>query len=193
MNLIFLGAPGSGKGTQASLIEKSKGLKQLSTGDMLRAEVASKSDLGQRLESIMEAGELVSDDIMIELIANCVSEPECQKGFILDGFPRTEPQASALDEMLKDLKRKIDHVIILEVNEEILIDRILQRAKETGGARSDDNAETLKHRLEVYHQQTEPVLPYYEGKGLLRRIDGMAPIEDVTKQIETVLDQQAVA
>lgn len=184
MNIIIFGPPGAGKGTQAARLQKTHGIKHLSTGDMLRGEVASQSDLGQRLASIMEAGDLVSDDIMIELIGNCVSEPECAKGFILDGFPRTQAQAEALDDTLVNLKRQVDHVIILEVDESILIDRILKRAEETGTARSDDNAETLKKRLDVYHAQTEPVLPYYEGKGLLRRIDGMASIDDVTTQIE---------
>jgi len=187
MNIIIFGPPGAGKGTQAERLQKAHGLKQLSTGDMLRGEVASESELGLRLKSIIEAGELVSDDIMIELIGNCVSEPECEKGFILDGFPRTQAQAEALDEMLTHMSRQIEHVIVLEVDESILINRILKRAEESGNARSDDNAETLKHRLDVYHEQTEPVLPYYQGKNLLRRVDGMASIDDVTKQIEGLL------
>jgi len=189
MNIIIFGPPGAGKGTQASHLQKSHGLKHLSTGDMLRGEVSSKSDLGQRLESIIESGDLVSDDIIIELIGNCVSQPECEKGFILDGFPRTQPQAEALDEMLTNLKRQVDHVIILEVDETILIDRILKRAEESDSTRSDDNADTLKKRLDVYHAQTKPVLPYYEGKGLLRRIDGMASIDDVTAEIEGLFGQ----
>ena len=193
MNIIIFGPPGAGKGTQAARLQKNYSLKHLSTGDMLRGEVASKSELGQRLEAIIESGDLVSDDIMVELIANCISEPECEKGFILDGFPRTQAQAAALDDMLVNMKRQVDHVIILEVDENILIDRILKRAEETGGARSDDNAETLKKRLDVYHAQTEPVLPYYEDKGLLRRIDGMAAIDDVTKEIEGVLDTRSAA
>lgn len=187
MNIVMFGPPGAGKGTQAARIQQNHRIKQLSTGDMLRAEVASESALGNTLKAIMNAGELVSDDIIIELIGNCISEPECEKGFILDGFPRTVPQAQALDAMLQHMGRKIDHVIVLDVDKDILISRIHARAAETGGARADDNEAVLRNRLDVYEAQTSPVLPYYEARGVLRRVDGMASIDAVTAQIEAVL------
>ena len=187
MNLIMFGPPGAGKGTQAKLIQDKHHLKQLSTGDMLRGEVAAETDLGRRLKRIMNAGELVSDEIIIELIANCIAEPECERGFILDGFPRTVGQAEALGNMLEHMARKIDHVIVLEVDENALLDRIRGRAAESGEARSDDNEETLINRLKVYNEQTAPILPFYEERGLLRKIDGMQSIDEVTEQIEAVL------
>lgn len=187
MNIIMFGPPGAGKGTQSVRLQQSYKIKQLSTGDMLRAEVASESSLGKTIKAIMEAGELVSDEIIIELIGNCISEPECEKGFILDGFPRTVPQAQALDSMLKHMGRKLDHVIVLDVDKDVLLGRIKARAAETGGARSDDNEEVLRNRLEVYDAQTAPLLPYYQERGLLRRVDGMKPIDEVTAQIEALL------
>lgn len=193
MNLIMFGPPGAGKGTQAIRLQDKYKVKQLSTGDMLRGEVSSGSVLGNRIKEIMEDGELVPDDIIIELIENCIGQPECKKGFILDGFPRTVGQAKALDVMLKKAGRDIDHVIVLNVDEGALIKRIEKRAAETGGARADDNAETLKNRLTVYNRQTAPILPYYEEKGLLRQVDGMLPIDEVSARIDDVLEGQAAA
>ncbi|PCJ99296.1 MAG: adenylate kinase [Zetaproteobacteria bacterium] len=188
MNIIMFGPPGAGKGTQAARIQEKFKIKQLSTGDMLRAEVASESVLGHTLKAIMDGGELVSDDVIIELIGNCVSEPECERGFILDGFPRTIPQAQALDEMLKHLARKIDHVIVLEVEHSILLDRIKSRVADASEVRTDDTAEVLQNRLEVYDKQTAPVLPYYADRGVLWKIDGMRSIDEVTAQIEAILE-----
>lgn len=187
MNIIMFGPPGAGKGTQAKILQEKYRIKQLSTGDMLRGEVAAQTELGRRIEGIMDEGKLVSDEIIIELIAGCISGADCSRGFILDGFPRTVAQAVALDGMLVEKGRKIDHVIALEVVEDDLVERIRKRAGETAVARSDDNEETLRRRLGVYREQTAPVLPYYEEKGLLRRVDGMQPIEDVTARIDEIL------
>lgn len=187
MNIIMFGPPGAGKGTQSALLQEKHKIKQLSTGDMLRAEVASESSLGRTLKAIMDSGELVSDDIIIEIIGNCISEPECARGFILDGFPRTVAQAEALDEMLQHMGRSIDHVIMLEVDSAALLARIESRAAETGGARADDNADVLKNRLEVYEAQTAPLIPYYKEKGVLRHVDGMQAIGEVTAQIDAIL------
>lgn len=189
MNIILLGPPGAGKGTQAKLLEDTRGMKQLSTGDMLRAEIAAQSPLGQKVKAIMDSGALVSDDIVIEMISGRIDQPDCAKGFILDGFPRTVAQAEALDRMLDHKGRKLDAVIELAVDEAILLSRIEKRAAESGGnVRADDNAEALKKRLGVYRDQTAPILPYYKAKGVLKQVDGMAAIEDVTRQIATILD-----
>lgn len=188
MNLIMFGPPGAGKGTQAARLEERYGLKQLSTGDMLRAAVASGSELGKEVKAVIDAGDLVSDDIMVRMIEARIAEPDCAKGFILDGFPRTEAQAEALDAMLSKSGATIDSVIVMEVDEDELFNRIETRAKEAGdAARADDNAETLRKRLGVYKEQTAPVLPFYEKKGVLHKINGMASMDDVTAQIEGAL------
>ena len=189
MNIILLGPPGAGKGTQAKILVDGQGLVQLSTGDMLRAVVASGSELGQQAKAVMEAGKLMPNDIMVQIILDCISDPDCASGFILDGFPRTTVQAEALDRMLNEKGLPLDHVIEISVNDSVLIDRINTRVAETPEAerRDDDNAETLKHRLEVYHEQTAPILPYYVVRGMLKKVDGMKQIDEVSKQIEAII------
>lgn len=189
MNIILLGPPGAGKGTQAQVLVKEHGLVQLSTGDMLRAAVASGSELGQEAKAVMDAGKLMPDEIMVQIISDRISEPDCANGFILDGFPRTTAQAEALDKMLEEKGLPLDRVIEISVDDTILIDRINARVAQTPEAerRDDDNAETLKHRLEVYHEQTAPILPYYEGRGMLKKVDGMKSIEEVSKQIGAII------
>lgn len=196
MNLILLGPPGAGKGTQAKRLEQVHGLKQLSTGDMLRAEVTAGSELGQKAKAIMDAGQLVSDDIIIAMIASKLDTPECQNGVIFDGFPRTVAQADALDKMLAAKGRPLTAVIELQVNEDVLVDRLNNRISEMTARgetpRSDDNAETLRKRLQVYRDQTAPIIPYYERKQTLRSVDGMADIDDVAAQIDSVLNGGAM-
>lgn len=187
MNIILFGPPGAGKGTQAARLVEKHGLRHLSTGDMLRAEVAAGSPLGMRLKAILDAGDLVPDDVMVEMIAGCVAHAESARGFILDGFPRTLAQARALDAMLAEKGRAVDHVVVLDVDEEAIIARIAGRAAQTGGARSDDNAATARKRLSVYREQSAPVIPHYEAQGLVRHIDGMAEMDAVTAAIAAAL------
>lgn len=191
MRLILLGPPGAGKGTQATrLVEKHK-IVQLSTGDMLRAAVAAKSPVGLKAKEVMDRGDLVSDDIMVSIISDRVDEADCANGFILDGFPRTIAQADALETLLATKKLKLDAVIELKVDDKILVDRIETRARETGGARADDNAETLKKRLKVYYDQTAPLIEFYGKRDMLQTVDGMAAIAEVASQIDRVLLQAA--
>lgn len=189
MNIILLGPPGAGKGTQAKVLEATHGIVQLSTGDMLRATVAAGGELGQEAKAVMDAGQLMPDDIMIQIISERIGQPDCAKGFILDGFPRTTAQAEALAAMLAEKGLKLDFVVEIAVDDEILVDRINSRVAQMPEAerRSDDNAETLRKRLGVYHEQTAPILPFYRDRDMLKQVDGMQSIEEVTRQIEQVV------
>ena len=213
MNLILLGPPGCGKGTQSRRLEDKFGMVQLSTGDMLRAAVASGSEIGQKAKAVMEAGDLVSDEIVIGIIAERIDQPDAREGFILDGVPRTVAQAEALDGMLAEKELQLDGVVELAVDDAVLVDRVSGRytcakcgegyhdrhkqpAKDgicdnCGGTefsrRADDNAETVKSRLAAYYEQTAPIIPYYRDKGVYKTVDGMADIDDVTKQLEEVV------
>lgn len=215
MNIILLGPPGAGKGTQAERLEKSRQMIQLSTGDMLRGEVESGSDLGRQAKEIMESGELMPDDIVVKIVAEQLCRSECKSGFTLDGFPRTEAQARALDEIMKEKDLKLDGVIAMKVDDDALTERITGRfscakcgagyhdkfnrpekdgvCDECGSTeftrRADDNEETVRQRLAAYHAVTEQILPFYEEKGILREVDGMAAIDVVTKQIDDVIEQ----
>ena len=214
MNIILLGPPGAGKGTQARLIEERRGLVQLSTGDMLRAAVAAGSEIGKRAKAIMDAGKLVSDDIVIGIIADRIARPDCKHGVIFDGFPRTLGQADALDRLLAGVGKKIDAVIEMKVDDQMLVEQISGRftcgkcgegyhdrykppvkagvCDKCGAAdfkrRADDNAETVRTRLLAYYKETAPLIGYYFCKGSLRPVDGMAEIGLVTAEIDRVLD-----
>jgi adenylate kinase len=219
MNLILLGPPGAGKGTQAEVLVAERGLVQLSTGEMLRAAVKAGTEVGKKAKAIMEAGGLVSDDIVIGIISDRIDQPDCAKGFILDGFPRTLNQAAALDTLLKDKGKTLDTVIEMKVKDDVLVDRISgrfscakcgagyhdtnKRPKVEGkcdacgstdfSRRADDNAETVKNRLMAYYRETAPLIGYYFAKGKLQSVDGMAEIGQVTKEIGAKLDRIGTA
>ena len=191
MKLILLGPPGAGKGTQATRLMEKHGIPQLSTGDMLRAAVKAGTSVGLQAKAVMETGGLVSDQIVVGIIADRMEEPDAKKGFILDGFPRTVAQAQALDEMLAKKGMKLDGIVELKVDENALLARIEKRAAETLAAgevvRADDNPEAFKKRLQAYREQTAPVSAYYGSKGTLKQVDGMASIDDVSKAIDRAL------
>jgi adenylate kinase len=191
VRLVLLGPPGAGKGTQAARLVAKFGIPQLSTGDMLRAAVAAKTPIGLKAKAIMDAGQLVSDDVVVGIIDQRIEAPDCAKGFILDGFPRTVAQAEALRDMLARKGLKLDAVVELVVDENALVDRMRNRVAETlaagGEARADDNPESFRTRLETYRAQTAPVSDHYSSRGELRRIDGMAPIDEVTVALNRTL------
>lgn len=213
MRLILLGPPGAGKGTQAQRLVEKHGIVQLSTGDMLRAAVAAQTEIGKRAKAVMDAGQLVSDEIVNQIVSERVDSDDCQRGFILDGFPRTLAQADATEEMLAQKGMSLDAVIEIKVDDDVLVDRISGRytcgncgagyhdtnmkpavdgvCDKCGSTefkrRPDDNAETLRTRLQAYYKETSPLIGYYYAKGMLSSVDGMADIDDVTAEIETVL------
>ncbi|HCQ82649.1 MAG TPA: adenylate kinase [Rhodobiaceae bacterium] len=189
MKLVFLGPPGAGKGTQAARVETAYSIPQLSTGDMLRAAVAAGTEIGKQAEDIMARGDLVPDEVVVGIISERIEADDCANGFILDGFPRNVSQARALDEVLVKKDVTLDAVIELVVDPDILIARILKRANESpDGARDDDTEEALQHRLRVYEEQTAPVADFYAEKGILRTLDGMQEMDEVTQQIRSALD-----
>lgn len=214
MNIILLGPPGAGKGTQSDFLRDEYTLTKLATGDMLRASVAAGTELGKQAKAVMDSGALVSDDIMIGIIREAISDKHCPNGFILDGFPRTVAQAEALDGMLAKEGKKLDYVIELKVNDAEMVERISGRyscakcgtgyhdsfkqpakqgvCDQCGSTefkrRDDDRAETVAKRLEAYHAQTAPLLPYYTQKGILKNVDGMAPIDEVTRSLKSLIE-----
>jgi len=214
MNIILMGAPGSGKGTQARVLEEDYGIIQVSTGDLFRANIKNKTELGVKVKELIDAGNLVPDELTVAMLEDRISQDDCRAGFILDGFPRTVAQAEVLDTMLDDKGMKLDSVILIEVPDDFLVKRITGRftcaacgegyhdefkkpaienicdncgAKDSFNRRADDNEESVKIRLEAYHNQTAPILPFYEERGMLKRVDGTKSMNEVTAQIKAIL------
>ena len=212
MNIVFLGPPGAGKGTQAKRIAEKYGIPQISTGDMFREHLSKGTELGQKAKEYMDKGQLVPDEIVLGMVEERLKQPDCEKGFILDGFPRTVPQAEALDKLLEKMGKKIDYAICIDVPDDELVKRLTGRRtckkcgmmyhvmfkppKEEGKCdvcggelyqRADDNEETVRNRLKVYHEQTEPIIAYYEKKGVLHRVDGMGSIDEIFDRIVQIL------
>jgi adenylate kinase len=189
MRLILLGPPGAGKGTQAKILIEAYGIPQLSTGDILRSAIANKTPMGLAAKEIMDRGDLVPDEVVNGIISERLDADDCEAGFILDGFPRTIPQAEALDQMLEDKGMQLDAVVEVTADAETLVGRIANRAKESAstGVRADDNAEVVRKRLEVYRELTEPLVGYYREKGLVKTVDGMQSVEEVTASIRRAL------
>ena len=187
MNIILLGAPGSGKGTQSIILNKKLGLVQLSTGEIIRKDIEKKTKLGLQVKNLVDNGEFVSDEIILSIISKRISEDDCSKGFILDGFPRNLNQASKFDEILLEKNKKIDFVIELNVSKKNLYKRIENRAIESNEARADDKEEILKNRLNIYDEQTKPLVPYYKKAKLHYEVDGMKSIDEISLEIEKIM------
>jgi adenylate kinase len=191
MKIVLLGPPGAGKGTQAQRLVEKYGIVQLSTGDMLRAAVAAQTPIGLKAKAVMDAGGLVSDEIVVGIVSDRIEEPDCARGFILDGFPRTVAQAEALDRLLQEKGTALDAVVEFVVDEGILLSRMENRVKETlaagGEVRKDDNPEAFKTRLEAYRSQTAPLSEFYAASGRLKTVDGMQSIEAVAAELDAVL------
>ncbi|HEV7275079.1 MAG TPA: adenylate kinase [Devosiaceae bacterium] len=183
MRLILLGPPGAGKGTQAKVLVDTYGIPQLSTGDILRSAIADRTPMGLAAKEVMDRGDLVSDEIVNGIVSERLDAEDCKAGFVLDGFPRTIAQADALDEMLTEKGMALDAVVEITADADVLVERIAKRARESGTARGDDNEEVLRKRLEVYRESTAPLVDYYRSKGLLKTVDGMQPMEEVTAAI----------